>query len=94
MKEIKLNNTGFEGAEVLSRAQLKTIMGGNVPGDGGGGGGGGGAVQCRFKFKINGGDTWEPWTDIFTYTNTTCNAECLAKMSNVITACGYDTIGE
>ncbi len=28
MKKLKLNKTGFAGAEVLSRAQLKKVMGG------------------------------------------------------------------
>lgn len=37
MKKLKLNSTAFAGAELLSRTQLKNVMGGvHAPGGGGG----------------------------------------------------------
>lgn len=38
MRKLTLNKVDFAGAEVLTRNQLKNVMGGNEPGTGGGGG--------------------------------------------------------
>lgn len=48
MKKLKLNLQQFEGAEVLTRSQLKQILGGDD-------GSGGGCDQATCEAKGNGG---------------------------------------
>ncbi|MGN6495645.1 MAG: hypothetical protein ACTHLE_26885 [Agriterribacter sp.] len=47
MKKLKLKLQNIEGAEMLSREQLKSVMGGS------GGGGGGGAGYCAISTSCN-----------------------------------------
>lgn len=49
MKKLKLNLQHFEGAEVLTRSQLKKVLGG----DDGGGSGDGGSVACKSDDDCN-----------------------------------------
>jgi len=59
MKKLKLNLQQLDGAEVLTRSQLKQILGGD------GGSGIGCTTQCY-------GDKWNPTTLRYDYGKSTC----------------------
>ncbi len=60
---------------LLSRAEMKKVMGGNVPMDEIDGEGG---LFCRFKYRDSSSGSWSNWSEYVPTTYSSCNEACLA----------------
>jgi len=92
MKKLSLKSNAFDKGEVLTRTQLKKVIGGDGSGSGGTGG-----FRCRFKFKYddNPNGSWSNWTEWQSYTWGSCEAACVDYInhSSNVAHCGFDTEG-
>ncbi|WP_447642069.1 MULTISPECIES: hypothetical protein [Chitinophagaceae] len=52
MKNFKMNLQNFENVEILTRSQLRKVLGGLAPGGGSGGG------TCQYETPTEFGTTW------------------------------------
>lgn len=89
MEKLSLKSNAFDKGEVLTRAQLKKVIGGEE--------GSGTGFRCRFKFKYddNPDGPWSGWTEWQDMTWGSCNDACLywINYGTNIAHCGFDTEG-
>jgi hypothetical protein len=87
MKKLSLNASVFQKGEVLTKSQLKKVLGG----DGSGTEPGGGLIQCRYKYKYSETDDWTNWSD-WTDSLVSCNSNCLTFINQgSVIHCGYES---
>jgi len=85
MKKLSLKPNAFNKEEVLTKTQLKKVLGGDgsdTPG----------STFCRFKYKYSDFDEWTNWSEFINIPEGG-NAACVRWItSGQVKHCGYDCV--